>query len=70
MLRALDHVASFHPAGTEMRRARRHRYEHIAEVRIRAWQRAGIVASNIDAHRAAMAMTALVRRFTQVCVAL
>jgi AcrR family transcriptional regulator len=70
LFEALDQVASFSPDGREMRREFRHTYEQVAYDRITTWQKAGIASNDVDPHLAAMALTAMVGRFIQVCLAL
>jgi AcrR family transcriptional regulator len=70
LFEALDQVSSFSSLGRTIRRELRHGYEGVAYERIRAWQKAGLAADDIDPHLAAIALTALVGRFVQVCLAL
>jgi AcrR family transcriptional regulator len=66
---ALDQVGSFDPQGQTMRRRLRRGYESVAYTRIKRWQLQGHIDALLDPKLASIAVTALVGRFTQVCLA-
>jgi AcrR family transcriptional regulator len=67
---AIDQVGTFDDQGRELRRQLRHGYEQVAVERIRHWQDRGLVDTTLDVEISAIAVTALVGRFTQVCLSL